>query len=120
MMEPRSSFCGKNKAEVQRLIEGAENAYICDECVLLGAEILSEEGLTGSPAARTAPPTTPTPAPAAAPYRSPGHPAAPMPAAAPRGEIPSQLIELTFAPLLASSRTTSGKPRWVLGLGFRV
>jgi ATP-dependent Clp protease ATP-binding subunit ClpX len=53
MMEPRCSFCGKNKAEVQRLIEGAENAYICDECVLLGAEILSEEGLTGSPAARS-------------------------------------------------------------------
>ncbi len=53
MMEPRCSFCGKSKAEVQRLIEGAENAYICDECVLLGAEILSEEGLTGSPAARS-------------------------------------------------------------------
>ena len=50
MMEPRCSFCGKSKAEVQRLIEGAENAYICDECVLLGAEILSEEGLTGAPA----------------------------------------------------------------------
>lgn len=53
MLEPRCSFCGKSKAEVQRLIEGAENAYICDECVLLGAEILSEEGLTGSPAARS-------------------------------------------------------------------
>jgi len=50
MMEPRCSFCGKSKAEVQRLIEGADNAYICDECVLLGAEILSEEGLTGAPA----------------------------------------------------------------------
>lgn len=50
MMEPRCSFCGKTKAEVQRLIEGADNAYICDECVLLGAEILSEEGLTGTPA----------------------------------------------------------------------
>jgi len=50
MMEPRCSFCGKTKAEVQRLIEGADNAYICDECVLLGAEILGEEGLTGAPA----------------------------------------------------------------------
>jgi ATP-dependent Clp protease ATP-binding subunit ClpX len=30
---------------VQRLIEGADGVYICDECVLLGAEILSEEGL---------------------------------------------------------------------------
>ena len=48
MIEPRCSFCGKSKAEVQRLIEGADNAYICDECVLLGAEILSEEGLTGA------------------------------------------------------------------------
>ena len=52
MTEPRCSFCGKTKAEVQRLIEGADNAYICDECVLLGAEILTEEGLTGA-AART-------------------------------------------------------------------
>lgn len=50
MIEPRCSFCGKSKAEVQRLIEGADNAYICDECVLLGAEILSEEGLTGATA----------------------------------------------------------------------
>jgi ATP-dependent Clp protease ATP-binding subunit ClpX len=30
---------------VQRLIEGADGVYICDESVLLGAEILSEEGL---------------------------------------------------------------------------
>ncbi|MEZ4734184.1 MAG: ATP-dependent Clp protease ATP-binding subunit ClpX [Caldilineaceae bacterium] len=60
MMEPRCSFCGKSKAEVQRLIEGADNAYICDECVLLGAEILSEEGLTGAPArAQTAKPREP-------------------------------------------------------------
>lgn len=50
MIEPRCSFCGKSKAEVQRLIEGADNAYICDECVLLGAEILSEEGLTDAAA----------------------------------------------------------------------
>ena len=53
MIEPRCSFCGKSKAEVQRLIEGADNAYICDECVLLGAEILSEEGLTGAAARAT-------------------------------------------------------------------
>lgn len=44
-MEPRCSFCGKTKDEVQRLIEGAEDAYICDECVLLGAEILQEDGI---------------------------------------------------------------------------
>lgn len=44
-MEPRCSFCGKTKDEVQRLIEGADDAYICDECVLLGAEILGEAGI---------------------------------------------------------------------------
>jgi len=38
------SFCGKTKAEVQRLIEGSDQVFICDECVLLGAEILAEEG----------------------------------------------------------------------------
>lgn len=60
MIEPRCSFCGKNKAEVQRLIEGADNAYICDECVLLGAEILSEEGVTGVAArAKTTKPREP-------------------------------------------------------------
>lgn len=60
MIEPRCSFCGKSKAEVQRLIEGADNAYICDECVLLGAEILSEEGLTGAAArAKTTKPREP-------------------------------------------------------------
>jgi ATP-dependent Clp protease ATP-binding subunit ClpX len=45
MIEPRCSFCGKTKDDVQRLIEGADDAYICDECVLLGAEILSEAGI---------------------------------------------------------------------------
>jgi ATP-dependent Clp protease ATP-binding subunit ClpX len=39
------SFCGKEEAEVQRLIAGAEGVYICDECVRLGAEILLEEGI---------------------------------------------------------------------------
>ncbi|MEZ4862591.1 MAG: ATP-dependent Clp protease ATP-binding subunit ClpX [Caldilineaceae bacterium] len=59
-MEPRCSFCGKAKAEVQRLIEGADNAYICDECVLLGAEILNEEGVTsGSARAKSSAPRTP-------------------------------------------------------------
>jgi ATP-dependent Clp protease ATP-binding subunit ClpX len=60
MIEPRCSFCGKSKAEVQRLIEGTDNAYICDECVLLGAEILSEEGLTSASArAQSAKPREP-------------------------------------------------------------
>ncbi|HQY91856.1 ATP-dependent Clp protease ATP-binding subunit ClpX [Caldilinea sp.] len=42
---PRCSFCGKDRSEVKRLIEGADGVYICDGCVLLGAEILAEEGV---------------------------------------------------------------------------
>lgn len=49
--EPRCSFCGKERAEVHRLIEGPGDVYICDECVLLGAEILAEEGLAEAPQA---------------------------------------------------------------------
>ena len=43
--EPRCSFCGKDRSEVHRLIEGPSDVFICDECVLLGAEILAEEGV---------------------------------------------------------------------------
>ena len=45
MIEPtlRCSFCGKSEAEVERLIQGLENAWICESCILTGAEILSEE-----------------------------------------------------------------------------
>ncbi len=62
---PRCSFCGKEKAEVQRLIEGPDDVYICDECVLLGAEILAEEGLSGGvKPTKTAPlPPGPIPSP---------------------------------------------------------
>ncbi len=42
---PHCSFCGKDRADVKRLIEGADSVYICDGCVLLGAEILTEEGV---------------------------------------------------------------------------
>ncbi len=42
---PHCSFCGKDRTEVRRLIEGSDGVYICDECVLLGAEILAEDGL---------------------------------------------------------------------------
>lgn len=59
MIEPRCSFCGKTKDEVQRLIEGADNAYICDECVLLGAEILSEAGIGNAPTHAKATPREP-------------------------------------------------------------
>jgi len=42
---PRCAFCGKDRAEVKRLIEGEASVYICDACILLGAEILAEEGV---------------------------------------------------------------------------
>ena len=44
-ISPHCSFCGKDRTEVKRLIEGADGVYICDGCVLLGAEILAEEGV---------------------------------------------------------------------------
>ncbi len=59
---PHCSFCGKDRSQVQRLIEGADGVYICDECVLLGAEILSEEGLmqvTKGGVAKAAPASAP-------------------------------------------------------------
>jgi len=64
---PHCSFCGKEKAEVKRLIEGADDVYICDECVLLGAEILAEEGLAeaGKPAKNVALPPQQIPNPKA-------------------------------------------------------
>ncbi len=43
--EPRCSFCDKPRSEVQRLMEGAPNIYICDECLLLGVELLADEGM---------------------------------------------------------------------------
>jgi len=46
------SFCGKDKSDVRRLIEGSDGVYICDECVLLGAEIMAEEGLIAGGASR--------------------------------------------------------------------
>ncbi len=55
--EPRCSFCGKDRSEVHRLIEGPGDIYICDECVLLGAEILAEEGVRD--AAQVAKPASP-------------------------------------------------------------
>src|SRR5262249_38490999 len=37
----RCSFCGKSKAEVERLVAGPK-VYICDACVDLAAEIVAE------------------------------------------------------------------------------
>jgi ATP-dependent Clp protease ATP-binding subunit ClpX len=42
------SFCGKAQSDVARLIAGLDDAFICDECLRLGGEILAEEGLAGS------------------------------------------------------------------------
>jgi ATP-dependent Clp protease ATP-binding subunit ClpX len=65
--EPRCSFCGKDRSEVHRLIEGPSDVFICDECVLLGAEILAEEGLGEAVSAGKPTPahtrTIPSPAP---------------------------------------------------------
>ncbi len=64
---PSCAFCGKDRSEVRRLIEGQDGVYICDGCVLLGAEILAEEGLVTGAAPRPtagasqAPRTIPSP-----------------------------------------------------------
>ena len=37
------SFCGRGQEEVQRLIAGPGNVFICDECVALCSAIIAEE-----------------------------------------------------------------------------
>ena len=39
----RCSFCGKTEDHVRKLLSGPNGVYICDECVALCNEILSEE-----------------------------------------------------------------------------
>jgi len=41
--EYRCSFCGKPASQVRKLIMGPKDAYICDECVDVCAEIIEEE-----------------------------------------------------------------------------
>jgi ATP-dependent Clp protease ATP-binding subunit ClpX len=41
------SFCGKSQDQVKRLIAGPGSVYICNECVDLCQEIISEETQTG-------------------------------------------------------------------------
>lgn len=43
------SFCGKQQNQVERLIAGPGNTYICDECVNLCREIIEEEGAIRQP-----------------------------------------------------------------------
>jgi ATP-dependent Clp protease ATP-binding subunit ClpX len=47
------SFCGKNQDAVKRLIAGPGAVYICDECVELCQEIITEEASGGKSAARS-------------------------------------------------------------------
>lgn len=58
--EPLCNFCGKTQSQVKRLLEGQDGIFICDDCVRLSAEILSEDGLMqaggNSAATRPAPP----------------------------------------------------------------
>ena len=45
-MQPlrRCSFCGRTEKQVKKLISGPEGVYICDECVMICADII-EEGM---------------------------------------------------------------------------
>ena len=47
------SFCGKSQDQVKRLIAGPGSVYICNECVDLCQEIISEETQTGKTGAKT-------------------------------------------------------------------
>ena len=58
--EPQCNFCGRSQSQVQRLIEGKDGIFICDDCVRLSTEILSEEGVIPGSATTVAPPAPPT------------------------------------------------------------
>jgi ATP-dependent Clp protease ATP-binding subunit ClpX len=49
------SFCGKSQASVKRLIAGPGRVFICDECVRLCQQIISEEGAP-APSEQSLPP----------------------------------------------------------------
>ncbi|MDP7619164.1 MAG: ClpX C4-type zinc finger protein, partial [Dehalococcoidia bacterium] len=63
----RCSFCGKQQAQVRRLIAGPDQVYICDECVHVCTQILKEqvssqpEPGTDEPEPAAAAPKPPTP-----------------------------------------------------------
>ncbi|HIQ30725.1 MAG TPA: ATP-dependent Clp protease ATP-binding subunit ClpX, partial [Aquifex aeolicus] len=42
MKKPKCSFCGKRKEEVEILIGGPSDTYICDECVKQCYDVLKE------------------------------------------------------------------------------
>ncbi len=41
--EYKCSFCGKRQAEVERLIAGQKKVFICDQCIALCDQIISEQ-----------------------------------------------------------------------------
>ncbi len=41
--DKRCSFCGKTRNSVEKLIQGPEDIFICDECVRLCMEIISDD-----------------------------------------------------------------------------
>ena len=45
----RCSFCGKTQDQVRRLISGPDGIYICDACVELCSELISEEFMDTEP-----------------------------------------------------------------------
>ena len=58
----RCSFCGREQDQVSHLIRGPGDVYICDECVELCRQILSDND--GDPARKREPPAggrVPTP-----------------------------------------------------------
>ncbi|WP_314686852.1 ATP-dependent Clp protease ATP-binding subunit ClpX [uncultured Bifidobacterium sp.] len=52
---PRCTFCGKSEHQVRKLVTGP-SAAICDECIALCVEIISEEGRKDAEATRLAVP----------------------------------------------------------------
>jgi ATP-dependent Clp protease ATP-binding subunit ClpX len=56
---PRCSFCGKDRSQVRSMMEGPDGLYICDECVVLMAEILAEDGVIAGAPTRPAAPAGP-------------------------------------------------------------
>ncbi len=49
------SFCGKDEKDVKRLIAGADNVSICNECIQLCAQLLQGNGQPGSESAAALP-----------------------------------------------------------------
>ena len=43
------SFCGKPKDKAKKLIAGPNGVYICDECIEICREVLTEEEQTEQP-----------------------------------------------------------------------